>query len=58
MDKGQVRINSWEKFNRLVTEKKLSSLVFILEQNGFSPNKELTTLRVISLGMQVYIWFS
>ena len=47
MDEGHVRVRSWEEFKRLVSEKKPKSLVFILEQNGFSPNKELTTLRII-----------
>ena len=47
MSDGNVRIRDWEEFKRLVREKKPKSLVFILEQNALSPNKELTTLRVI-----------
>jgi hypothetical protein len=31
--------------------------VFILEQNGFSPNKELTTLKLIMLHNQRYYIF-
>jgi hypothetical protein len=31
--------------------------VFILEQNGFSPNKELTTLRIIMLHDKRYYIF-
>jgi hypothetical protein len=49
MKEGHVRIRSWEEFRNLVKEKKPQSIVFILEQNGFSPNKELTTLRLIML---------
>ena len=57
MNEGQVRIRSWEEFKRLVSEKKPSSIVFILEQNGFSPNKELSTLRLIMLNDKRYYIF-
>jgi hypothetical protein len=57
MNNGHVRVRSWEEFKRLVSEKKPSSIVFILEQNGFSPNKELTTLRLIMLSDQRYYIF-
>ena len=54
---GHVRIRSWEEFKRLVSEKKPGSIVYVLEQNGFSPNKELTTLRIIMLyDMRYYIF--
>lgn len=57
MTEGHVRVRSWEEFKRLVNEKKPRSLVFILEQNGFSPNKELTTLKIILLHeMRYYIF--
>ena len=57
MDEGNVRVRSWEEFKRLVIEKKPVSIVFVLEQNGFSPNKELTTLRLIMLSDQRYYIF-
>jgi hypothetical protein len=57
MTDGHVRVRSWEEFKRLVSEKKPRSIVFILEQNGFSPNKELTTLRLIMLSDQRYYIF-
>ena len=57
MNEGHVRVRSWEEFKRLVNEKKPSSIVFILEQNGFSPNKELTTLRLIMLHDRRYYIF-
>ena len=57
MSEGKVRIRSWEEFKRLVIEKKPGSIVYILEQNGFSPNKELTTLRIIMLHDRRYYIF-
>ena len=57
MNEGQVRVKSWEEFKRLVAEKKPGSIVFILEQNGFSPNKELTVLRLIMLHDKRYYIF-
>ena len=57
MSEGHVRIRSWEEFKRLVSEKKPTSIVYILEQNGFSPNKELTTLRIIMLHDKRYYIF-
>ncbi len=57
MAEGNVHIRSWEEFKRLVSEKKPSSIVFILEQNGFSPNKELSTLKLIMLHDKRYYIF-
>jgi hypothetical protein len=57
MNGGNVRVRSWEEFKRLVSEKKPGSIVYILEQNGFSPNKELSTLRVIMLHDKRYYIF-
>ena len=57
MSEGHIRVKSWEEFKRLVSKKKPNSIVFILEQNGFSPNKELTTLRLIMLSDQRYYIF-
>ena len=57
MIEGHVRIRSWDKFKQLVREKKPPSIVFILEQNGFSPNKELSILKIILLhGRRYYIF--
>ena len=57
MSEGHVRIRSWEEFKRLVTEKKPRSLVFVIEQNALSPNKELTTLRIILMHDKRYYIF-
>ena len=57
MSEGHVRVKNWEEFKRLVIEKKPGSIVYILEQNGFSPNKELTTLRIIMLHDRRYYIF-
>jgi hypothetical protein len=57
MGEGPVRVKNWAEFKRLVREKKPESIVFVLEQNGFSPNKELTTLRLIMLHDRRYYIF-
>jgi len=57
MSDGHVRIRDWEEFKRLVSEKKPKSIVFILEQNALSPNKELTTLRIILMHDKHYYIF-
>ena len=54
---GHVRIRDWEEYKRLVSEKKPRSLTFILEQNGLSPNRELSTLRIIMLHDRRYYIF-
>ncbi|MGA3112562.1 MAG: hypothetical protein ABSE15_11160 [Candidatus Bathyarchaeia archaeon] len=57
MTEGHVRVRSWEEFKRLVRENKPGSIVYVLEQNGFSPNRELTTLRIIMLHDRRYFIF-
>jgi hypothetical protein len=57
MSEGHVRIRDWEEFKRLVREKKPKSIVFILEQNALSSNKELTTLRIILMHEARYYIF-
>jgi hypothetical protein len=52
-----MHIRSWEEFKRTVAEKKPTSIVFILEQNGFSPHKELSTLKLIMLHDKRYYIF-
>jgi hypothetical protein len=54
---GYVRIRDWDEFKRLVSEKKPQSITFILEQNGLSPNKELSSLRIIMLHDRRYYMF-
>ena len=57
MKDGHVRVRDWEEYKRLVSEKKPRSLTFILEQNALSPNKELTSLRIIMLHVKRYYIF-
>jgi hypothetical protein len=57
MSEGHIRIRSWEEFKRQVSGKKPTSLVYILEQNALSPNKELTSLRIIMLHEKRYYIF-
>jgi hypothetical protein len=57
MSDGNIRVRSWQEFKRLVSEKKPKSLVYVIEQNALSPNKELTTLRVILMDERRYYIF-
>jgi hypothetical protein len=57
MSEGNIRVRSWEEFKRLVNEKKPKSLVYVLEQNALSPNKELTSLRIILMHDKRYYIF-
>jgi|SRR5665647_3249414 len=57
MNDGHVRIRDWEKYKQLVSEKKPRSITFILEQNGLSQNRELSTLRIIMLHDKRYYMF-
>ena len=54
---GQIRIRTWQEFKQQVYEKKPGSIVFVLEQNGFTADKEITILRVIMLHQQRYYIF-
>lgn len=56
-DNWQTRIRTWQEFKQLVKEKKPQSIVYILEQNGFSADKEVTILRIIMLHQQRYYIF-
>lgn len=44
---GVVKIRSWEEFKRLVERYKPNAIVYNIEQDGLSPNRELTNLRLI-----------
>jgi hypothetical protein len=57
MNEGHIRIRDWEEYKRLVREKNPRSITFVLEQNGLSPNKELSTLRIIMLHDKRYFMF-
>jgi hypothetical protein len=54
---GHIRVRSWQEFKRLVSEKKPGSIVYILEQSGFTADKEVTILRLIMLHQQRYYIF-
>jgi len=56
-NEGQVRLRKWEEFKQQVKEKKPGSIVFILEQNGFTQDKEITILRLIMLYDKKYYIF-
>ncbi len=55
-----VRVRKWTEFKRLVNELKPDSIVYSIDQNAMSKNKELTALRFILLargGYYVYLDF-
>jgi DNA transposition AAA+ family ATPase len=45
--KGVVKIRSWAEFKRLAESLKPKAIVYNIEQNGLSPERELTSLRLI-----------
>ncbi|MEM4713491.1 MAG: hypothetical protein QXQ61_02960 [Candidatus Bathyarchaeia archaeon] len=44
---GVVKIRSWAEFKRLAESLNTKAVVYNIEQNGLSPNRELTNLRLI-----------
>jgi len=44
---GVVKIRSWAKFKRLADSLNPKAIVYNIEQNGLSPKRELTNLRLI-----------
>jgi hypothetical protein len=55
-----VRVKTWEEFKHLVAELKPDSLVYIIEQNGLTPKREMTILRLIlpaKNGYYIYLDF-
>ena len=60
MSERLVRVKTWQEFKRLVTELKPDSLVYIIEQNGLTPKREMTVLRLIlpaKNGYYIYLDF-
>ncbi len=52
-----IRVRSWQEFKRLAISLKPDSVIYNVEQNGFSPDKELTCLRLIMPTQEVYYIF-
>jgi len=44
---GVVKLRSWAKFKQLAESLKPKAIVYNIEQNGLSPQRELTNLRLI-----------
>jgi hypothetical protein len=57
LSEGVVRVKSWKEFKRLVYEQKPNSVVYVIEQSGFSSTKELTTLRLMLPSAKAYYIF-
>jgi hypothetical protein len=47
LSEGIVRVKSCEEFKQLAIELRPESIVYVIEQSGRSPEKELTTLRLM-----------
>ena len=52
-----IRVKSWQEFKRLAINLKPKSVVYNIEQNGLSPERELTCLRLIMPTQEVYYIF-
>jgi len=47
LSEGIIRVKSWEELKQLAIEHHPNSFVYVIEQSGLSPTKELTTLRLM-----------
>lgn len=56
MDKV-IRVKNWQEFKRLAINLKPDSVVYNIEQNGLSPERELTCLRLIMPTQEAYYIF-
>ena len=52
-----IRVKSWQEFKRLAINLKPESVVYDIEQNSLSPERELTCLRLIMPTQEVYYIF-
>ncbi len=50
-------MKSWNEFKNLIDEQKPDSVVYVVEQTGFSAQKELTTLRLMFPSQKAYYIF-
>lgn len=57
LSEGVTRVKSWTDFKGLVDEQKPNSVVYVIEQSGFSPKRELTTLRLMFPSSKAYYVF-
>lgn len=48
------RVKTWEEFKHLVVELKPDSIVYIIEQNGLTPTREMTVLRLLLPAKNAY----
>ena len=52
-----IRVKNWQEFKRLADSLKPASVVYNIEQNGLSPERELTCLRLIMPTQEAYYIF-
>jgi len=52
-----IRVKTWQELKHLAIDLKPESMVYNIEQNGLSPERELTCLRLIMPTQEVYYIF-
>jgi len=52
-----IRVKDWREFKRLAVNLKPDSVVYNIEQNGLSPQRDLTCLRLIMPTQEAYYIF-
>ena len=52
-----IRVKNWQELKRLAINLKPGSVVYNIEQNGLSPERELTCLRLIMPTKEAYYIF-
>jgi len=52
-----IRVKNWQELKRLAINLKPDSVVYNIEQNGLSPERELTCLRLIMPTKEAYYIF-
>lgn len=52
-----VRVRNWQEFKHLAVSLEPNSIVYIIEQNGLSPERELACLRLIMPTREIYYIF-
>lgn len=57
MSDKTTKVRSWEEFKRLIIEQKPNAIVYNIEQNGLSSERDLTVLRLIIPCQEKYYVF-
>ncbi|MGQ9551944.1 MAG: hypothetical protein ACUVUE_05900 [Candidatus Bathycorpusculaceae bacterium] len=57
MSERMAKVRSWDEFKRLIIKHKPDAIVYNIEQNGLSADRELTVLRLIVPAQDRYYIF-